>query len=314
MRAILHKIQSQMDRDLYPGASLAFFHNGKWQSYYLGTQDGQQKTVSGLVYDLASVSKVVGVATVLIQLISQGKVELDQSLKYYYPDVRDETLTIRQLLTHTSGIDPFIPNRDKLDAAGLKKAIDTISVTTDKAFRYTDVNFILLGFLLESIFEESLEVIFREQVFEPWQMRQTQFGPVSGAVPTIAGALTGQVHDPKARVLGRHCGSAGLFSTLDDLQLFCQAYLQTDFGLNLEANYGSLEKPRSLGWNLDGDWLDHTGYTGPFLMLNRPAQQAVIFLTNRTFAYDDRQLWITKRRELRDVIKDEMEKLMFKEH
>ncbi|MGG6547182.1 UNVERIFIED_CONTAM: beta-lactamase family protein, partial [Prevotella sp. 15_C9] len=63
-------------------------------------------------------------------------------------------------------------------------------------------------------------------------------------------------------------------------------------------------KPRSIVWNInDKDWLDHTGYTGPFIMVNRKEQKAAIFLTNRTYLYDDRTLWIAKRRELRDLIK-----------
>lgn len=307
MDIILEKIKSQIDQGLYPGASLALYEKGKWQSFYIGSVDGIQPVREGLVYDLASVSKVVGVATVMIPLLQSGRLDLDTPLKAYYPEVSNPTVTIRELLTHTSGIDPFIPNRDRLDAKELKAAIDQIGVTEQKHFHYTDINFIFLGFLLEDVFKKDLRAIFAEQVFEPWQMVETGFGPVLGAVPTVSGSLDGQVHDPKAKVLGTHCGSAGLFSTLADLQVFCQHYLEDDFAEDLWQNYAEGEKTRSLGWNLDGDWLDHTGYTGPFVMVNRKDQQAAIFLTNRTFAYDDRPQWITKRRELRDVIKQAMQ-------
>lgn len=303
MDAILQKIEAQIADDLYPGASLAIFHQGQWQDWYLGESQDGQPSQAGLVYDLASVSKVVGVATVAIQLLQEGLLELDQTLQAYYPAFADETVTIRQLLTHTTGIDPFIPNRDQLSADQLVEAINQIKVTENKAFLYTDINFLLLGFMLEEVLSQSLDQIFAERVFEPLGMNQTSFGPRSEAVPTVRGVSDGLVHDPKARVLGRRAGSAGLFSTVADLKGFCQHYLTHDFGWDLLTNYGGSDKPRSLGWNLDGDWLDHTGYTGPFIMVNRQSQQAVIFLTNRTYAYDDRPLWIAKRRELRDVMK-----------
>ena len=301
--AIFQKIQEQMAENLYPGASLSLYADGAWQDSYFGqTQEGQP-TRAGLLYDLASVSKVVGVGTVLIFLLQAGKIELDTPLKRYYPAVADETLTIRQLVTHTSGIDPYIPHRDELDEAGLREAINQIRVTDQKDFHYTDINLILLGFMLEEIYGQSLGQIFQQQVFEPWQMKRTSFGPVTEAVPTVKGQPAGLVHDPKARVLGVHTGSAGLFSDLTDLQMFLQHYLEDDFAANLTQNF-SPSKPRSIVWNLeDGLWLDHTGYTGPFIMVNRKAQKAVIFLTNRTYLYDDRPLWIAKRRELRDIIK-----------
>lgn len=301
--AIFQKIKEQMAENLYLGASLSLYADGVWQDSFFGqTQEGQP-TRAGLLYDLASVSKVVGVGTVLIFLLQAGKIELDATLKSYYPAVADETLTIRQLVTHTSGIDPYIPHRDELDEAGLREAINQIKVTDQKDFRYTDINLILLGFMLEEIYGQSLDQIFQQEVFEPWQMKRTSFGPVTEAVPTVKGQPAGIVHDPKARVLGVHTGSAGLFSDLTDLQMFLQHYLEDDFAANLTQNL-SPSKPRSIVWNLeDEDWLDHTGYTGPFIMVNRKAQKAAIFLTNRTYLYDDRPLWIAKRRELRDIIK-----------
>lgn len=304
MNAILQKIEAQMAENLYLGASLAIFQEGEWQDWYLGESQDNQPSQAGLVYDLASVSKVVGVATVVIQLLQEGLLELDQPLQAYYPAFADETVTIRQLLTHTTGIDPFIPNRDQLSAEELVEAINQIRVTEDKTFLYTDINFLLLGFMLEKVLSQPLDQLFAERVFEPLGMTETSFGPRPEAVPTLKGVSDGQVHDPKARVLGRRAGSAGLFSTIADLKRFCQHYLTHDFGWDLLNNYGGPDKPRSLGWNLDGDWLDHTGYTGPFIMVNRKSQQAVIFLTNRTYAYDDRPLWIAKRQELCDVMKE----------
>ena len=217
-------------------------------------------------------------------------------------------MTIRQLLTHTSGLDPFIPGRDDLDAEGLKEALHRLKLKDNRQFHYTDVNFLLLGFLLEKWFGLDLDHIFQEQVFEPWQMKETTFGPVSQAVPTLRGLPGGVVHDPKARVLGVHAGSAGLFSTIRDMEFFLEHYLQDPFAEILSQNY-ALEKGkmRSLAWNLEGDWLDHTGYTGTFLLYNRKLQLAAIFLSNRTYEKDERAQWILDRNQLMELIKREME-------
>ena len=121
------------------------------------TQDGNHPVVPGLTYDLASVSKVVGVGTLCLFYLQAGKLDLDEKLSTYYPEVVDKTLTLRQLLSHSSGIDPFIPNRDDLDQEGLIAAINAIKVKTDKPFLYTDINFILLGLMLEKLSGQTLD-------------------------------------------------------------------------------------------------------------------------------------------------------------
>lgn len=308
MKNILNKIEEQIAQDIYHGASLSLYDSKAWHRHYLGTIDGQNATKSGLSYDLASVSKVVGVGTILTFLIQRGQVELDKSLRSYYPDFHDKELTIRQLLTHSSGVDPYIPNRDQLNAAELIAAVNQLTIKPDKSFHYTDVNFILLGLLVERLYDEPLDQIFQKEIFNPWQMSQTRFGPVVGAVPTTKGITDGQVHDPKARVLGPHTGSAGLFSTLADLERFLIHYLQDDFGNKLTQNYSLADKERSLAWDLQGNWLLHTGYTGTFIMFNRITQKAAIFLTNRTYEKDERDQWILDRNELIEVIKETLSK------
>lgn len=309
MKTIIKKIEEQILAGIYPGASLALYRNGEWQEFYLGEEDPEQRTLvrPGLVYDLASVSKVVGVGTVLAFLMDRGELGLDAPLTHYYPAFHDAQVTIRQLLTHTSGLDPFIPNRDRLNAAELRAALNQLKVLPDKSFRYTDVNFLLLGFMLEEWYGQDLATIFQKEIFESWQMLDTSFGPVTAAVPTVRGVKGGTVHDPKAHVLGQHAGSAGLFSTVRDLEVFLEHYLRDDFAVKLSQNY-SLEagKTRSLAWNLEGEWLDHTGYTGTFIMWNRKRQQAVIFLSNRTYERNERAQWILDRNELMDIIKDQL--------
>ena len=304
--SIHNKIKEQIDQNIYLGASLALFDGSQWQEHYYGQVQPDQPVREGLIYDLASVSKVVGVGTVLIFLIEEGRIALDQPLKHYYPDFDDGTVTIRQLLTHASGIDPFIPNRDQLSAAQLTEAINQIKVTADRSFKYTDINFILLGFMLETFLGQSLDLIFQERVFGPFQMSSTSFGPVADAVVTAKDVPSGRVHDPKAAVLGIHTGSAGLFSNLADLEAFVNHYLTDSFAKKLSRNYSRSDKDRSLAWDLDGEWLLHTGYTGTFILINIPRQKAAIFLSNRTYEKDDRAQWIVDRDELIKVIKDRL--------
>lgn len=226
-------ITDYIKADIFPGASLALYDGKNWQEYYCGTQDGKNPVIPDLTYDLASVSKVVGVGTLCIFYLQSGKLDLDEKFSTYYPEVADKTLTLRQLLSHSSGIDPFIPNRDELDQKGLIAAINAIKVKSDKPFLYTDINFILLGLMLEKLSGQRLDRLFDSEIFQPFGMIDTQFGPVDLAVPTVEGIPGGTVHDPKARVLKEHTGSAGLFSTLKDLEIFVNHYLKDDFAKNL---------------------------------------------------------------------------------
>ena len=304
---IIQKIEQQIEAGIYPGASFAYYRDGEWFDWYLGEANPEigEQTCQGLVYDLASVSKVVGVGTVLTFLWKQGKIELDQSIMTYLPEADYPDITIRQLLTHSTDLDPFIINRDQLNAEELKEAMFHLNRREKRAFLYSDVHFLLLGFLLENYFEKDLDQILQEQVLDPWKMKETQFGPVSSAVPTVRGQKAGVVHDPKARLLGKHAGSAGLFSTVKDLKIFLEHYLQDDFADGLSQNFSDLsDKERSLAWNLEGDWLDHTGYTGTFIMWNRKKQEAAIFLSNRTYEKDERAQWIIDRNQVMDLIRE----------
>ena len=304
---IIQKIKQQIEAGIYPGASFAYYQDGVWTDWYLGEENPEigEQTREGLVYDLASVSKVIGVGTVLTFLWQDGKIELDDSIKAYLPDADYPDITIRQLLTHATDLDPYIPNRDQLSADQLREAMFHLNRREKRAFLYSDVHFLLLGFLLENYFKKNLDQILQEQVLDPWGMKETQFGPVSRAVPTVRGQKAGVVHDPKAHVLGKHAGSAGLFSTVTDLKIFLEHYLQDDFAAGLSQNFSDLsDKERSLAWNIEGEWLDHTGYTGTFIMWNRKKQAATIFLSNRTYEKDERAQWILDRNQVMDLIRE----------
>ena len=305
---VIKKIEDQIEAGIYPGASFAYCKDHQWTEVYLGQSNPEHdlKTETDLVYDLASVSKVVGVGTISTFLWEKGQLDIDRPITDFLAESDYPDITIRQLLTHATDLDPFIPNRDLLTAPELKEAMLHLNRRNQPAFLYSDVHFLLLGFLLEKIFDQDLDIILQEQVWNPWGMTETKFGPVGLAVPTVRGVESGVVHDPKARLLGRHAGSAGLFSTVKDLKIFLEHYLQDDFARDLGRNFSPLDdKERSLAWNLEGDWLDHTGYTGTFIMWNRQQQEAVIFLSNRTYEKDERTQWILDRNQVMDLIRQE---------
>lgn len=297
----LAQVENYIAQGIFPGANFAVIEQGKVTEFVRGEASifpERTQLTTGKVWDLASVTKVVGTGTVIINLVLEGSLDLDAPLKKYYPAFTDETVSLRQLLTHTSGIDPFITRRDELTADELKSAIQRIKVTENKDFHYTDINFILLGFMLEEYYGKSLDQIFFQQVFKKWGMSHTQFGPVKNAVPTSLTVPVGTVHDPKAQVLGVDCGSAGLFSTLGDLVLFVTAYFEEEKYLQLLSNFAVGEKKRSLAWDLparNDDWLLHTGYTGTFILLNPKIKKGVVFLSNRVHLKDEREKWIQKR-------------------
>lgn len=304
-KALADKVQEQLDQQIYPGASLALYRQGQWQEFYVGWADPDRElaTQPGLVYDLASVSKVLGVGTLVLQALKEGILDLEDPIQSQLPDFRHAHLRILDLLTHTSGLDPYIPNRDSLDRAGLTQAMLQLELRPDKHYLYSDVNYILLGFYLEALLGKSLEELITARICDPLNLRHTTYGPCPGAVPTVRGNHTGQVHDPKAQVLGPHTGSAGLFSTIPDLERYLESQL-LEPSVYLDQVHGSdPANPRSLAWRREGDWLDHTGYTGTFLLFNRKRQEAVIFLANRTYWQDQRAKWIQDRNELMYLIR-----------
>lgn len=305
---VIEQVNEYIQRDVFPAANFAVIEDEQVREFLFGHAQlvpEKIKLEAGKMWDLASVTKVVGTGTAMIDLVFSGQIDLEMPLKKMLPEFSNESLTIRQLLTHTSGIDPYIENRNQLTADELKKAILNISVTDDKRFKYTDINFILLGFLLEKFYDASLYEIFKREIFEKWQMSETGFGPVDNAVATAQNVPLGHVHDPKAQVLGVHCGAAGLFSSLNSLEKFVFGYFSDEKYLKLLDNYSNATKQRSLAWDIlekHKNWIIHTGYTGTFILMNVKEKKSVIFLSNRLHIIDERAKWIVERDALIEQI------------
>ncbi|KAF1295541.1 serine hydrolase [Enterococcus sp. JM4C] len=276
------------------------------------------------LFDVASLTKVVCTTSLVLRLIEDGKIDLDAPLKNYLLAFQDERITIRHLLTHTSDIQTWIPDRDKLSQSELKAAYLTLKSGDQlgQQVKYTDAGTILLGFMLEELYWDDATDIFQEEVLNPLGMMHSLFSPHPSKriVPTEQLAsgevLHGVTHDPKARVLAEHAGNAGLFTTIGDLIKFVTMYLR--LGSLPEGQFlreetikellrdqtPTGEGQRSLGWDLKVDLsegrplLFHTGYTGTFILIDILEGSGFIFLSNRVHPTDHREEYIQVRDEI----------------
>ena len=252
------------------------------------------------VYDCASLTKVVVTATVLARLMQDGALQTGTAVRTILPafasDRGSPPITVGQLLTHTSGLPAGVPPRPSWNGPEAALALAATRTPTHPPgtfFRYSDVNFILLGQIAQRLTGQTLDALAHEWIFRPLGMRDSGFRPLAdpqawakvpleriaptewegeiGAAPDArpAGAalLRGQVHDPTARRMGGVAGHAGLFSTAADLARFARMVLQggelegvrvlsAQAVARMTAVATPLEVPerRSLGWDIDSPY------------------------------------------------------------
>ncbi|WP_346138189.1 serine hydrolase domain-containing protein [Streptomyces coeruleofuscus] len=261
----------------------------------------------GTPFDLASLTKLF-TAVAAVQQIERGTLGIDAKVGAYLPDFTAAArhgITVRQLLTHTSGLRPELPLYDCADVAERLAALRAEApVEAPGTYRYSDLNMLLLQHVLERLTGRTLDVLFRDGITRPLGMTATEFGPCPGAAATEdqrrpwakadRGMLRGEVHDENAWALGGVAGHAGLFSTGRDLAVFCRTLLAG-------GSYGParilgpdfvdlLFTPPGLGFSLDQPWFmgdlagrgaaGHTGFTGTSLVLDPATDTFLILLTN----------------------------------
>jgi len=193
------------------------------------------------LFDLASVTKMIATTTSVMILMERGKIELDQPVCAYIPEFGargKEKITVRHLLTHTSGLPAWYPfyldcvNREEVFQM-IYEDVDLVYKPGDKRI-YSDLGFITLGRLVEVVSGERLDRFAKLNIFDPLGMKDTTYLPWKRerlySAPTEYDplrnrALRGIVHDENARALGGVSGHAGLFSTANDLAIFAQTLL-----------------------------------------------------------------------------------------
>ena len=187
------------------------------------------------IFDLASLTKVVATTTAVMILVDRGLIHLDKPAAAYWPAFAANGkggITIRQLMTHTSGLRAGVASRppwSDYDGAMEAIAMDHPVRTPGTQFNYSDVNFITLGEIVHRVSHMPLNVFCKLEVFEPLGMKDTSFLPSPGLKSRIAptdyqgsGLRWGVVSDPTAYRMGGVAGNAGVFSTADDLARLAQ--------------------------------------------------------------------------------------------
>lgn len=269
------------------------------------------------IYDLASLTKVVATTPSIMKLIEEGKVELDAPAQRYLPELAGDSnkskITVRHLLTHTSGLAAGL--RGGYEWSGYRNGVVLAAGEPSRgmagfSYRYSDLNFILLGDIVARVSGVPLQDYCRKEIFLPLGMKETFFvlDPKLKAriAPTSllsdGSLLRGVVHDPTARRMGGVAGHAGLFSTADDLARFARMLL-TGGGRVLKPKtirlMTSVQSPaniksrRGLGFDIDSPYsslrgelfpkgsFGHTGWTGTSIWVDPESESFVIFLSNR---------------------------------
>jgi CubicO group peptidase (beta-lactamase class C family) len=192
------------------------------------------------VYDLASLTKVVGLTTAMMQLVEEGKVGLDTPAVRYVPAFHDSTVTVRQLLTHSSGLPAWRPFWQQVHAREEMFALvnaEPLEQPPGTKMAYSDLGAMVMTQIVERVMGERLDQYLKIHLFRPLGMRDTRYLPPASWRSRIAPTemdttyrhrmIRGEVHDENAAAMGGISGHAGLFSTAPDLARFAQLMLRT---------------------------------------------------------------------------------------
>lgn len=301
---------------------------GKPQGAVLWIESGERKMiqVEGLravvptkeamtedtVFDAASLTKVVATLPCVMKLVQDEKIALEDEVRRFIPAFRGG-ITVRHLLTHTSGLRAGIPKEPAWSGyeAGIQRAMELEpDGPPDRFFRYSDINFILLGEIVRRVSGMPLNEFAAKQVFEPLKMESTRFLPPEDWRPRIAPTekdengvmLRGVVHDPTSRKMGGVTGHAGLFTTAGDLAKYARMILNGGEGvlkpetvklMTMPHTVATVYERRGLGWDIDTMYsrprgkvfpigsFGHTGFTGTSLWIEPQSKTFVVFMSSR---------------------------------
>lgn len=328
-------LQCWIEQKKIPGAVLdvtvgrSFRFQKAYGQYEYGNTDEVNTQVMALdtLFDLASLTKVVATLPAILHLISTGQLGLDDPVSRFYPHFNHRNITIRHLLTHTSGLPAGLglPTLNKIQSVqdAVKEISDKALLTPPgEAALYSDVGLILTGAIIEKVSGIALDEYVKHYVFEPLSMNDTCYRPYDYDFNRVAATewkdgayVHRRVHDGTSQHLGEVCGHAGLFGTASDLQRYAMGWLYPGESLpwlNEERVRDSLIKRvfgRGLGWQVyEGraitagsprlscgtNWsigsFGHTGFTGTSLWIDPQKELIVVLLTNVVQLGRDHQL------------------------
>lgn len=339
-------MEAGIRRGIYPGAVVVIGTRDR-VLYARGfghfTWDGSSPAPrpDSTLWDLASLTKVVGTTAALMVLVDRGAIDLDAKLAYYLPRFTGEgkdAVTVRMLLNHTSGLPAYVrffQTADSRDEAIAQLFREPLQRPPGRRAVYSDLNALLLGLLVEAVAGEPLDQFVTREVFAPIRMTQTRFRPPASDRPRTAPTgrwrghpVAGEVNDQNAKRFGEVAGHAGLFSTGFDLARYAQMWLnrgavpggrlvrEETLAAFLESTPAS--GSRLLGWDtkdpefappsvfgalVSDQAYGHTGWTGTELWIDPARDAFLVFLTNRSYAPRTRGS-IRALREVRATLSD----------
>lgn len=251
------------------------------------------------IFDLASLTKVVAAAPAVMMLVDEGRIQLADSVATFIPEFAQHGksgITIRDLLTHMSGLRPDLdlgPSWRGADEAIRLACAETPTDPPGRRFVYSDINFFLLGEIVARVSGRPLAEFVRDRIFLPLDMRETRYLPPASLIPRIAPTqpctsfgwpcegpgmtmLRGVVHDPTARRMGGVAGHAGVFSTADDLVKYARFWAGgapsphrsilsalTMARMTMPATPAGETNVRGLGWDIDSSYSSPRGDSFP---------------------------------------------------
>ncbi|NML62752.1 beta-lactamase family protein [Massilia sp. RP-1-19] len=330
-----HAIDSVIGERRMPGAVFHLERAGMAYQKAFGSysyEEGAAAVTPATVFDAASLTKIVATAPSVLLLAEDGRIALDAPLVRYLPECAGQgrdPITVRHLLTHTSGLPAGLPAMPAWQ--GLARALELACSRTPtdapgSAFRYSDVNYILLGELVRRVSGTPLDRFARERIFTPLAMRDSGFVPLAAfdavrIAPTqrLPGdglrLLQGEVHDPTARRMEGVAGSAGLFTTAHDLARFARMLLaggeldgvrvlsRDSVRLMTTAQTGpGIVALRGMGMDIDSPFArprgklfpvgsyGHTGFTGCILWIDPASGTFYVLLSNRVYPDDQNNI------------------------
>lgn len=317
-------IENAIKEKAFPGCQILVAKKGEiiFRKNYgkLNYLKKSEDVTDSTIYDLASLTKVIGTTSAIMKLLDEGKINLDDRVVKYIPEFSSnnkENITISNLLLHNSGLPAW--QRFYLICKSTSETIDSIynsklNFKPGDSTLYSDLGFIVLGKIIEKITGTTLDEYLNKEFFEPLEMVNTMFKPSEKILNRIAPTeidtiwrkrtIHGTVHDETADLLGGVAGHAGLFSNALDLAKFVQMILNNgSYGgiefikpetIRLFTERKSLSEKRGLGWDFKsvngyssaGDLFSpksfgHTGFTGTSIWVDPERELFVIFLTNR---------------------------------
>jgi beta-N-acetylhexosaminidase len=313
----------------FPGATLAVGFRGKLSVHAFGKQKYEAKspTVNAdTMYDIASLTKVV-VTTTLVEKLAEGDfpspLHLDAPIERYLPEWSGgpqpewrHKVTVRHLMTHTSGLPPFKEywrtSTSKQETLA-RIFVEPLEYEPGTKVAYSDLGIILMAEIIQRLTGNPLDILANKNIFGPLGMKRSMYNPPKAIWPEIAPTefdsqlrhrmLQGEVHDENAFAIGGVSGHAGVFSTAPDLAVFCQMLLNGGVYAHQRilrrATIAEFTAPqplakntRTLGWVVpteggsSGHYFSshsygHTGFTGTTIWIDPDRQLFVVLLTNR---------------------------------